>query len=239
MSFLFFFFFTSHLQNRVILCEREVIMDHRGHHRPEPGHNSCRSKDREEQRRYHQQLVREQIPPSLSSRDRDRHWVYPEASYRAVNVLYMSWGAVPPCESIDYEDPRDTPPQNQKIQLFLSLINSFRYDQGRDYSQHYLINQEDNPSRNNEEVSSYNLGTLASSKNSGLSSSSYELCQYINGAEQIEPYAIPHVVASFGPAGQLVRVTPGLSTRENVRQVEIHSLEVSHNINLKEWKHEI
>lgn len=52
-------------------------------------------------------------------------------------------------------------------------------------------------------------------------------------------YAIPHVVASFGPAGQLVRVTPGLSTRENVRQVEIHSLEVSHNINLKEWKHEI
>lgn len=66
-------------------------------------------------------------------------------------------------------------------------MNSFRYDQGRDYSQHYLINQEDNPSRNNEEATSYNLGTLASSKNSGLSSSSYELSQYINGAEQIDP----------------------------------------------------
>ena len=79
-SFSFYVTFT----NRLISCEREVIMHHRGHHRPEPGHNSHRSKDREEQRRYHQQMVREQIPPSLSSRDRDRdrHWVYPEASYR-------------------------------------------------------------------------------------------------------------------------------------------------------------
>lgn len=39
-------------------------------------------------------------------------------------------------------------------------------------------------------------------------------------------YSIPHVVVSFGPAGQLIRVTPGLSTRENVSQLEVHSLEV-------------
>lgn len=37
-------------------------------------------------------------------------------------------------------------------------------------------------------------------------------------------YAIPHAVVSFGTAGQLLRVCPGLSTKEN--QLEIHSLEV-------------
>lgn len=154
-----------------------------------------------------------------------------------------------------------------------SCFNSFRYDQGRDSSQHYLNDYEDNPSRENEEVSSYYLGTLESSKNSGLSSSSYELSQYINGAEHSEPahtsdagectvkalffqlhftqslswhlflcagsdhgpvhqtsaplkYSIPHAIVSFGPAGQLIRVTPGLSTQESVSQLEIHSMEV-------------
>ncbi|XP_059197427.1 protein transport protein Sec16B [Centropristis striata] len=122
-----------------------------------------------------------------------------------------------------------------------SYTEEYRYDQGRDNSQHYLNDYEDNPSRDNEEVSSYYLGTLASSKHSGLSSSSYELSQYINGAEHSETlppsvhtsevsaplkYSIPHVVVSFGPAGQLIRITPGLSTQENVSQVELHSLEV-------------
>ncbi|CAL8309479.1 unnamed protein product [Lota lota] len=37
-------------------------------------------------------------------------------------------------------------------------------------------------------------------------------------------YAIPHAVVRFGTAGQLLRVSPGLSTKEN--QLEIHSLEV-------------
>ncbi|XP_056459502.1 protein transport protein Sec16B isoform X1 [Gadus chalcogrammus] len=90
--------------------------------------------------------------------------------------------------------------------------------------------------------------SLEYSKASGLSSSGYELSQYMNGADQIdvdsqsllppppscfdpEPvpvaplkYAIPHAVVSFGTAGQLLRVSPGLSTKEN--QLEIHSLEV-------------
>ena len=39
-------------------------------------------------------------------------------------------------------------------------------------------------------------------------------------------YSIPHGVVSFGPAGQLIRVTPGFSTQEKVSQLEIHSLEV-------------
>ncbi|XP_062279516.1 protein transport protein Sec16B [Scomber scombrus] len=126
-----------------------------------------------------------------------------------------------------------------------SYTEEYRYDQGRDNSQHYVNDYEDHPSRENEEVSSYYLGTLESSKNSGLSSSSYELSQYINGAEHNGPgaqsetehgavhpmsaplkYSIPHAVVSFGPAGQLIRVTPGFSTQEKVSQLEIHSLEV-------------
>ncbi|KAM8744944.1 protein transport protein Sec16B isoform 3-T4 [Acanthopagrus schlegelii] len=121
-----------------------------------------------------------------------------------------------------------------------SNTDEYRYDQRTDSSQHYLTDTEENPSRDNEEVSSYYLGTLESSKNSGLSSSSFELSQYINGAEHsdaaecgpVRPtsaplkYSIPHAIVSFGPAGQLIRVTPGRSTQENVSQLEIHSLEV-------------
>ncbi|XP_030289918.1 protein transport protein Sec16B isoform X2 [Sparus aurata] len=119
-----------------------------------------------------------------------------------------------------------------------SNTDEYRYDQRRDSSQHYLNDGEENPSRDNEEVSSYYLGTLESSKNSGLSSSSFELSQYINGAEHsdaagpVHPtsaplkYSIPHAIVSFGPAGQLIRVNPGRSTQENVSQLEIHSLEV-------------
>lgn len=62
-----------------------------------------------------------------------------------------------------------------------------RYDQGRDNSQHYYKDYEATPSRDNEEDFPYNPGTLESSKNSGLSSSSYELSQYINGAENNDP----------------------------------------------------
>ncbi|KAM3875793.1 protein transport protein Sec16B [Diretmus argenteus] len=132
-----------------------------------------------------------------------------------------------------------------------SYTEEYRYDQQRDASQH-LNDYDDNPARENEEVSSYYPGTLASSKTSGMSSSSYELSQYINGAEPSEhvpqsvhpmsnaehapvtahqstaplKYTIPHAVVSFGPAGQLIRVTPGFSTQESTGQLEIHSLEV-------------
>lgn len=71
--------------------------------------------------------------------------------------------------------------QNKSVKLY--FCNLFRNDRGRDDSQHYLKHYEDNPSKENEEVSSYYLGTLSSSKNSGLSSSCCELSQYINGAE--------------------------------------------------------
>ncbi|KAK5869332.1 hypothetical protein PBY51_024058 [Eleginops maclovinus] len=151
-----------------------------------------------------------------------------------------SWRTGPPHDRTFKQEPSGS-----------AYSEEYRYDPGRDSSQHYLNDYEDNnPSRDNEELSSYYQGTLASSKNSGMSSSSYELSQYINGAEHSKPlpqsvltaensehvpvpqisaplkFSLPHVVVSFGPAGQLIRVTPGLSTQENFSQLEIHSLEV-------------
>nr|XP_057928152.1 protein transport protein Sec16B isoform X2 [Doryrhamphus excisus] len=88
--------------------------------------------------------------------------------------------------------------------------------------------------------SKYTKDSLEASRASGLSSSSYELSQYINGGEQCKPvtdsglsppavpfkFSGPHVVVSFGPSGQLVKVTPGRSARGCLCQVEMHSLEV-------------
>ncbi|KAM9849300.1 protein transport protein Sec16B [Aulostomus maculatus] len=119
----------------------------------------------------------------------------------------------------------------------------YRNDQLQDTSQPYLKDYyEDNPSKENEEVSYYYSETLDQSKNSGLSSSSCELSQYMNGADSDNApqpdhatvdhtsaplkYSIPHVVVSFGPAGQLIRVAPGFSMQEHINQVELHSLEV-------------
>uniref|UniRef100_A0A8C6LBA4 Protein transport protein sec16 n=1 Tax=Nothobranchius furzeri TaxID=105023 RepID=A0A8C6LBA4_NOTFU len=104
---------------------------------------------------------------------------------------------------------------------------------------------EETPSRD-DESSCYYPGTLERSKTSGLSSSSYELSQYMNGADlgDSDPwpattsdtaarqvpaplkFSIPHAVVSFGPAGKLVRVTPHLSAPESVSQLQIHSMEV-------------
>ncbi|XP_041647671.1 protein transport protein Sec16B [Cheilinus undulatus] len=122
--------------------------------------------------------------------------------------------------------------------------DEYSFDQGRVNSQHYFKDYNTNPPRDKEEFSYYQ-GTLESSKNSGMSSSSCELSQYMNGAEHSElvtqypptsdavhlmsaplKFSIPHAVVSFGPAGQLIRVSPGLSTQENVSQLEIHSMEV-------------
>ncbi|XP_061834487.1 protein transport protein Sec16B [Nerophis lumbriciformis] len=60
--------------------------------------------------------------------------------------------------------------------------------------------------------------------------------QYINGGQQVDSgpsrsaaplkFSSPHAVASFGPAGQLVRVTPGRWAQDHLSHVEIHSLEV-------------
>ncbi|XP_062308394.1 protein transport protein Sec16B isoform X1 [Osmerus eperlanus] len=129
-------------------------------------------------------------------------------------------------------------------------VEQSRYDHGRGGFQHDSSRHEGDQAGENSddygEAFYYNTGTLASSKTSGLSSSSYELSQYINGAETSDSaemtantervvvpqvtaplkYSLPHAVVSFGPAGQLVRVNPGLVTQGDPGLLEIHSLEV-------------
>ncbi|XP_007667113.2 protein transport protein Sec16B [Ornithorhynchus anatinus] len=88
-------------------------------------------------------------------------------------------------------------------------------------------------------------------KDSGLSSSSYELSQYMpdpsdhsypmhSESWNLEPaddttsdnptasmkYSVPHVPVCFGPGGQLVRVCPNSPTDGQTALVEVHSLEV-------------
>lgn len=43
-------------------------------------------------------------------------------------------------------------------------------------------------------------------------------------------FSVPHVALSFGPAGQLVRVTPALPSHGEPAQVELHSLEVQKHV---------
>ncbi|XP_012705676.2 protein transport protein Sec16B [Fundulus heteroclitus] len=128
-------------------------------------------------------------------------------------------------------------------------LEEHRYDQNSESSQRYLSDYKVNPYRDNEDVSSDYPGTLESSKTSGLSSSSYELSQYMNGPDlcdqELQPaftsdgehaavhqtlaplkYSVPHAVVSFGPAGQLIRVTPALSAQKKLSHLEVHSLEV-------------
>ncbi|XP_068446196.1 protein transport protein Sec16B [Clinocottus analis] len=187
-----------------------------------------------------------EYPPYSHWDYRDHYGYYDQDYYRGQRGRQDAgpWGAQDSSRAAPHHDG----PYRQ-AHSGSSYTDEHRYDQGRVDSQQYLNHYEDNPSRDNEEVSSYYLGTLESSKHSGLSSSSCELSQYINGAEHSEPvhqsvhasdaehlqehlvsaplkYSIPHVVVSFGPAGQLIRVTPGLSTREKFGQLEIHSLEV-------------
>ncbi|KAF7203837.1 protein transport protein Sec16B [Nothobranchius furzeri] len=129
-----------------------------------------------------------------------------------------------------------------------SNMEEHRWDYGNSSSLQSFREHEETPSRD-DESSCYYPGTLERSKTSGLSSSSYELSQYMNGADlgDSDPwpattsdtehkaarqvpaplkFSIPHAVVSFGPAGKLVRVTPHLSAPESVSQLQIHSMEV-------------
>ncbi|XP_031430417.1 protein transport protein Sec16B [Clupea harengus] len=123
-----------------------------------------------------------------------------------------------------------------------SYQDYYSYDQRGESSQYDYNQSEGNHRRTSDE---YEPGALAGSKTSGLSSSSYELSQYINGAEESdsipqsysEPetvpqltaplkFTLPHAVVSFGPAGQLIRISTAFASDGERALVEFHSLEV-------------
>ncbi|KAM9386051.1 protein transport protein Sec16B isoform 1-T1 [Pholidichthys leucotaenia] len=136
------------------------------------------------------------------------------------------WVPQDPWRTDRFQDRTQRPEHQQSI-----YMREFRND-----SQHYHGDYNDCPTPRQEEISSFYPGTLESSKNSGLSSSSYELSQYMNevsdapygdygfSGQTLAPlkFSIPHAVVRFGPAGQLIRVSP----QENGGLLEFHSLEV-------------
>ncbi|XP_029607878.1 uncharacterized protein LOC115193021 [Salmo trutta] len=99
-----------------------------------------------------------------------------------------------------------------------------RYDQRVVSSQHDLRGSDEDRSRDNGESATetpcYAPGALASFKASGVSSSSYELSQFINGAEQTEP--APQATWSTADTGHLIRVSPGLAMQGDPGKVELH-----------------
>uniref|UniRef100_A0A8C3HMV1 Protein transport protein sec16 n=1 Tax=Chrysemys picta bellii TaxID=8478 RepID=A0A8C3HMV1_CHRPI len=89
------------------------------------------------------------------------------------------------------------------------------------------------------------LSRLVQYKESGLSSSSYELSQYMcdspnqyhpdpsetwspvqTGGCEVRKYSLPHVPVCFGAGGQLVRVCPNSPADGQPALIEMHSLEV-------------
>ncbi|XP_066521121.1 protein transport protein Sec16B [Hoplias malabaricus] len=144
--------------------------------------------------------------------------------------VYHSRGSQQEYAEAAYSDQKGYGPRRDSVQ----------YDDGASGRERSKILE-----NGNEHGEVYEPGNLASSKTSGLSSSSYELSQYMNGAEQsdtaptqcLEPeieskavaplkFCVPHVAVSFGPSGQLVRVSPTLPSHGEPAQVELHSLEV-------------
>nr|XP_014342756.1 PREDICTED: protein transport protein Sec16B [Latimeria chalumnae] len=120
-----------------------------------------------------------------------------------------------------------------------------------DLEGHSRLSAEDKDSRYNQPPV-YESTRLADYKESGLSSSSYELSQYIDSSdfwdlpsqtawspvradepEQVAPkpvtplqFTLPHVRVSFSAGGQLIRVCPNLPPEGEPALIEIHSLEV-------------
>ncbi|CAN9500768.1 unnamed protein product [Ophioblennius macclurei] len=180
-----------------------------------------------------------QRPPSRHDHAPHSNWDYKDAygyyDYYRGRQDPVQWGQQDSWRADQYYERthKQEPPR-------IVYPEEYRYDQGNKISQQYMPNYEDSPSRDNDDISSFYLSNLESSKNSGLSSSSYELNQYMNGADHTDhqpaefvhqaaaplKYSIPHAVVSFGPAGQLIRVSPAASMQENISHLEIHSLEV-------------
>ncbi|XP_062411345.1 protein transport protein Sec16B [Sardina pilchardus] len=159
---------------------------------------------------------------------RGQHYQHPDAGGRS---SHDQWRTNPPSDRGHGQDWGGPPYQQYHS-----------YDQRGESSQYDYSQSEGHYMRKSEECEP---GVLASSKASGLSSSSTELSQYINGAEEsdsipqsyAEPemvpqltaplkYTLPHALVSFGPAGQLIRVSSAIASDGERALVEFHSLEV-------------
>ncbi|XP_066548057.1 protein transport protein Sec16B isoform X2 [Amia ocellicauda] len=180
------------------------------------------------------------------------HRRHPEADRWTPNIPQQDYWRQPPSQDRRYEQDWASPhyiePQSKRYDPF---SESSQYDYGTQAN--FQSPNGDSAQENGDsfaELSLYESGGLARAKASGLSSSGYELSQYIDSTEPSDlppqslwssaytesaevpqlaaplKFSLPHVRVGFGPGGQLLRVSPSLPTQGEPALVEIHSLEV-------------
>ncbi|XP_061093275.1 protein transport protein Sec16B isoform X2 [Conger conger] len=211
-----------------------------------PGYDSDRTSGRAHSRQGY-----EHHPHNYSSWDTREDYGYYDHGYHTGHYQHPDavrwtqqdyWGSGP------YQDQR-----YEQDWTGTAYPDQYRINQQTDNGNDFNSPDRDHARENGEgsgQASLYGTGTLAESKTSGLSSSSYELSQYIDGTDQNDlppqsrwspsktdvsayprveaplKHCLPHVRASFGPTGQLVRVSPSLASQGEPALVELHSLEI-------------
>ncbi|NWH22241.1 SC16B protein, partial [Grus americana] len=200
----------------------------------------------------------------------DPHWQYPAASY-GDDYAYQShqWQPVrwqddrdsrqgePYGKSINYQDQHyyrgyhpnlvATPPGQDRTQTYDSYEERYASAAWPEWAGGEMLGSDSGEVGGQPQEPSL----LLQYRESGLSSSSYELSQYIHdGADHYDPtlsgswspaqaggplvstpavphkFPLPHVVVCFGAGGQLVLVCPHHPAEGQLAHVEIHSLEV-------------
>ncbi|NWS66075.1 SC16B protein, partial [Crotophaga sulcirostris] len=202
----------------------------------------------------------------------DPHWQYPTASYRD-DYSYQShqrrpiaWQddrdlrqGEPYGKSTSYRDQhyyRGYHPNLATTPLGQDRTQTYDSYKERDVSTAWPESAEGGTAGNNPGEASSQIqepSLLLQYRESGLSSSGYELSQYIrDGTDQYDPmlpgtwspaqagepsvstpvpvvphkFPLPHVVVCFGAGGQLVLVCPQCPAEGQLAHVELHSLEV-------------
>ncbi|KAM6327605.1 protein transport protein Sec16B [Podargus strigoides] len=237
------------------------------------GHHPRRDTRKPPSRAEHHKSI---YPSRLHSRQgyEDTHWQYPAASYRD-GYTYQShqWQPVawqedrdlrqgePYGKSTNYRDQHyyrgyhpnlaAAPPGQDRTQSYGSYKNYISAGRERAGGQTPGSSLGEAGGEPQEPLSQPSL--LLQYRESGLSSSSHELSQYIrDGADHYDPvlsgtwslaqageplvstptpvvplkFSLPHVAVCFGAGGQLVLVCPHRPAKGQLAHVELHSLEV-------------
>ncbi|NXH12789.1 SC16B protein, partial [Bucco capensis] len=199
----------------------------------------------------------------------DPHWQYPAASYRNDYTYQWQPGAWQEDRELRQGEHYGKSTNYQEQHYYRGYHpNLVTTNEGWDSTQAYNSYKERDvsgaqPKWAGGEALGQNLGEATSQsrepslleqyRESGLSSSSYELSQYIrDGADHYEPvlpgtwsptqageplvctpapvvplkFSLPHVAVCFGAGGQLVLVCPHHPVKGQLAHVELHSLEV-------------
>ncbi|KAJ8418564.1 hypothetical protein AAFF_G00000630 [Aldrovandia affinis] len=224
--------------------------DYRSTHVSRPGYDSDRPGGQPHSRQGY-----DHHPHNYSSWDTREDYGYYDPGYHAGHYRHPDAGHWTP--SMPHPEYRRSGQYQERSYeqewTGTAYPEQYRINQQTD-NPHYDFNSPDRDRRENGEESGeaslYELRTLVDSKTSGLSSSSYELSQYIDGVEQSDlppqshwntshtdhvavpqvqaplKFSLPHVRVSFGPAGQLIRVSPSMASQGEPALVEFHSLEI-------------